>query len=231
MRDLDRAVTHGKLDEIEQSRARVRRAGRRRRRARSSRSTDWRSPTGGCSRCSARERTTSAASSARRGSAPAIARLRRTQSSRMRSLSRRGCRDFRFRTCPMATMTLGPEIEENSARASGMAPQNPRVALLVAIGTLHKPAFVGGGADKAKPQFERAIALYDSAGHGHERDRTGAASMRTCGRAAASRARGLDGRPRPLPAGAGDRTRARVDQARAVAGSREAARREGGHDR
>lgn len=65
---------------------------------------------------------------------------------------------------PMATMSLGPEIAENTERSRAMAPDNPRVLLLAGIGTLHKPAFAGGGADRAKPLFEHAIARYEAAG-------------------------------------------------------------------
>lgn len=60
---------------------------------------------------------------------------------------------------PAATMTLGPEMDEAYGRAEGMDGDNPRVLLLKGINTLHKPAFVGGGPDKARPLFERAIAL------------------------------------------------------------------------
>ena len=65
---------------------------------------------------------------------------------------------------PMAMMSLGPEIFENTGRARGMAPDNPRVVLLAAIGTMHTPAFAGGGAERAKLLFERSIALYEAAG-------------------------------------------------------------------
>jgi tetratricopeptide (TPR) repeat protein len=63
---------------------------------------------------------------------------------------------------PADAMTLGPEMEEAFGRASGIEPGNPRVVFLKALGTLHKPSFVGGGAEKAKPQFERAIELFKS---------------------------------------------------------------------
>lgn len=60
---------------------------------------------------------------------------------------------------PMAGMVLGPEMEASLGRAGALAPNSPRVALLTGMNTLHKPAFVGGGADKAEPLFARAIAL------------------------------------------------------------------------
>ena len=64
---------------------------------------------------------------------------------------------------PSAGPTLGPEMDEAFGRAEGMEGGNPRVVLFKAIGTLHKPKFVNGGPDRAKPQFERALALFDKA--------------------------------------------------------------------
>ena len=46
------------------------------------------------------------------------------------------------------------------AHAKDLAPKNPRVALLDGINTLYKPAFVGGGADKAVLRFGEAQVLY-----------------------------------------------------------------------
>ncbi len=65
---------------------------------------------------------------------------------------------------PGAGMTLGPEIIEGNARARGMAPENPRVALLAAISLMHQPAFTGGGPKPARAAFEGAIALFEKAG-------------------------------------------------------------------
>ena len=61
---------------------------------------------------------------------------------------------------PSMAMTLGPEMEESYGRAEGMDATNPRVWLLKAMNTMHKPEFVGGGPKRAMPQFERAIALF-----------------------------------------------------------------------
>lgn len=60
---------------------------------------------------------------------------------------------------PAAGMMMGMEMEESMGRAEALSPTSPRVVLLKGMNTLHKPAFVGGGADKAMPLFERAIAL------------------------------------------------------------------------
>jgi len=64
---------------------------------------------------------------------------------------------------PSAGMTLGPEMDEAFGRAEGMDADNPRVVLFKAIGTMHKPKFVNGGPDRAKPQFEHALALFERA--------------------------------------------------------------------
>lgn len=64
---------------------------------------------------------------------------------------------------PAAAMSLGPEMGESYAKAETIEPGNARVQLLKGIHTLHMPEFVGGGPAKAKPIFERAIALADAA--------------------------------------------------------------------
>jgi len=63
---------------------------------------------------------------------------------------------------PALGMTLGGEMDEAYGRAEGLDAKNPRVALLKAMNTMHKPEFVGGGAKRAMPQFEKAIALFDA---------------------------------------------------------------------
>ena len=65
---------------------------------------------------------------------------------------------------PALGMTLGGEMDEAYGRAEGLDAKNPRVALLKAMNTMHKPEFVGGGAKRAMPQFEKAIALFDADG-------------------------------------------------------------------
>jgi tetratricopeptide (TPR) repeat protein len=63
---------------------------------------------------------------------------------------------------PGTMMSVGPEIEMTMQRALTMAPANPRVLLLDAMGTLHKPAFVGGGADRALVKLEKVQELFDA---------------------------------------------------------------------
>jgi tetratricopeptide (TPR) repeat protein len=57
-------------------------------------------------------------------------------------------------------MTLGPVMGKLEDQAKALAPANPRVRFLAALNTLHKPGFVGGGARKALPLFEAAIAAF-----------------------------------------------------------------------
>lgn len=65
-----------------------------------------------------------------------------------------------LRYAPQEVMTIGAEIESNMERAIASAPMNPRIALLDAMNTLHKPAFVGGGADRAAPKFAKAVERF-----------------------------------------------------------------------
>ena len=67
---------------------------------------------------------------------------------------------------PGAMMTLGMQMEQEMTKARELEPENPRVALLEGVNTLHKPAFVGGGADKARAKFDQAIALFDKSAAG-----------------------------------------------------------------
>ena len=64
---------------------------------------------------------------------------------------------------PGAMMSIGPEIEATMQRALAAAPNNPRVLLFAALNTLNKPAFVGGGADRALPLFRKSQRLFESA--------------------------------------------------------------------
>ncbi len=64
---------------------------------------------------------------------------------------------------PGAMMTLGMEMEQGMAKARDLAPDNGRVVFLDGLNTLHKPAFVGGGPNKARVKFDEAIALFEKA--------------------------------------------------------------------
>jgi hypothetical protein len=62
---------------------------------------------------------------------------------------------------PMLAMTLGPKSGMAMQSALQLAPDNPRVVLLDAIGTYYKPAMFGGDKDKALTGFKRAAELFD----------------------------------------------------------------------
>ena len=63
---------------------------------------------------------------------------------------------------PSSGVSLGVEIVTTMAEAVGAAPENPRVLLLDALNTLNKPAFVGGGPDRALPKFQQAIVKFEA---------------------------------------------------------------------
>lgn len=47
------------------------------------------------------------------------------------------------------------------ATAEKLNPENPRVYYLRGSNTFHTPKFIGGGAEKAKPDLERAAAIFE----------------------------------------------------------------------
>jgi hypothetical protein len=49
------------------------------------------------------------------------------------------------------------------AEAEKLNPENPRVYYLRGSNTFHTPKFFGGGADKAKPDLEKAAEMFESA--------------------------------------------------------------------
>lgn len=56
-------------------------------------------------------------------------------------------------------MFLGPKADRAMERAKELAPRNPRVVLLNAIGLYHKPGLFGGDKEKALEGFQRAARL------------------------------------------------------------------------
>jgi hypothetical protein len=58
-------------------------------------------------------------------------------------------------------MQYGQKMSEPLAIAKQIDPNNPRVFLMEGQSVLGTPAAFGGGKDKAKPLFEKAIALYE----------------------------------------------------------------------
>jgi tetratricopeptide (TPR) repeat protein len=71
------------------------------------------------------------------------------------------CYGQKIGMAPMLGMTLGPKSGMTMQSALHLAPDNPRVILLDAIGTYYKPAMFGGDKDKALAGFKRAAELFD----------------------------------------------------------------------
>jgi tetratricopeptide (TPR) repeat protein len=64
---------------------------------------------------------------------------------------------------PAMMMAWGMESGANLRRAMELAPGEPRLKLLSAIGTFHTPVAFGGGAKKAMPEIDEAITLFERA--------------------------------------------------------------------
>ena len=64
----------------------------------------------------------------------------------------------------VSPMLRGPrytgQVQEALAEAKALNPNNPRVYLLLGNDLYYRPAFFGGGGDKAKPLYEKALALF-----------------------------------------------------------------------
>lgn len=57
-------------------------------------------------------------------------------------------------------MTYGGKVESAMNAAKKISPQNPRIALLEAQGVFYTPEMFGGGKEKAKPIFDKAVAQF-----------------------------------------------------------------------
>ncbi|UOQ99514.1 hypothetical protein MUN81_08485 [Hymenobacter sp. 5317J-9] len=67
----------------------------------------------------------------------------------------------RIMVSPMTRgMVYSGRVGEALARAQALAPANPRVYLLLGNDAFYRPSMFGGGADKAKPYYEKAKALF-----------------------------------------------------------------------
>jgi hypothetical protein len=60
-------------------------------------------------------------------------------------------------------MTYGPEAASDLQKGIALDPTNPRLYYLQAMALFGTPEQFGGGKDKAKPVFEKSVALYKSA--------------------------------------------------------------------
>jgi tetratricopeptide (TPR) repeat protein len=71
------------------------------------------------------------------------------------------CYGQKISLAPMLGMTLGPRAGMAMQSALTLAPDNPRVILLDAIGTYYKPPMFGGSKETARAGFKRAAELFD----------------------------------------------------------------------
>lgn len=62
----------------------------------------------------------------------------------------------------MSGAKYSPKASEAIAKAEKLNPANPRVYYLRGSNTFHSPAFIGGGPENAKPDLEKAAALFES---------------------------------------------------------------------
>jgi len=71
------------------------------------------------------------------------------------------CYGVKIGFSPLKAIILGPKAGSAMSKAKSFAPENPRVALLDAIGTYNTPAMFGGGKEKGLAGFIRASQLFE----------------------------------------------------------------------
>jgi hypothetical protein len=62
---------------------------------------------------------------------------------------------------PVSGIWRGPKSGSELTKAKTLSPENPRVALLCAIGTYHTPAMFGGGKEKGLEALKNAAELFN----------------------------------------------------------------------
>lgn len=72
-----------------------------------------------------------------------------------------GCYGIKISFSPIKGIFLGPTSGRLIDKAKQLAPENPRVALLGAIGTYNTPSMFGGGKDEGLAAMQRAAELFD----------------------------------------------------------------------
>jgi tetratricopeptide (TPR) repeat protein len=71
------------------------------------------------------------------------------------------CCGIKISFAPFKAIVLGPRSGREMQKARELAPGNPRIALLDAIGTYNTPALFGGGRDKGLEALKKAAELFD----------------------------------------------------------------------
>jgi tetratricopeptide (TPR) repeat protein len=71
------------------------------------------------------------------------------------------CYGIQISFSPLSGIWRGPMSASEMSKAKALSPENPRVALLGAIGTSHTPALFGGGKEKGFEELHKAADLFD----------------------------------------------------------------------
>jgi tetratricopeptide (TPR) repeat protein len=71
------------------------------------------------------------------------------------------CYGIKISFAPFKGIVLGPKSGAEMGKAKGLSPENPRIALLSAIGTYNTPALFGGGKEKGLDALHKAAELFD----------------------------------------------------------------------
>ncbi|HUI29637.1 MAG TPA: hypothetical protein VLX91_05435 [Candidatus Acidoferrales bacterium] len=71
------------------------------------------------------------------------------------------CYGIQISFSPMSGIWRGPKSGSEMSKAKSLSPENPRVALLGAIGTYNTPVLFGGGKEKGFEALKKAAELFD----------------------------------------------------------------------
>jgi tetratricopeptide (TPR) repeat protein len=71
------------------------------------------------------------------------------------------CYGMQIAFSPFSGIWRGPKSGSEMSKAKELAGENPRVALLGAIGTYNTPSFFGGGKEKGFEEMKKAAELFD----------------------------------------------------------------------
>ena len=71
------------------------------------------------------------------------------------------CYGMQISFSPMSGIWRGPKSGSEMGKAKTLSPENPRVALLGAIGTYNTPAMFGGGKEEGFEALKKAAELFD----------------------------------------------------------------------
>ena len=71
------------------------------------------------------------------------------------------CYGIQISFSPMSGIWRGPKSGSEMSKAKSLSPENPRVALLGAVGTYNTPALFGGGKEKGFEEMKRAAKLFE----------------------------------------------------------------------